>query len=233
MATFTGVVLHRFKYSETSLIVKIFTKEQGLISSIAKGVRKNKKGGFLYQTGNIIRLEYSKKPTNSLYSIRDSTIGVPYFNIQESIVKSMIITFLCEVLLKSLKEEQQETQLFDFVVSQFILLDRTESNQQTREFHLLFLIKLTKYLGFYPENNFENGKSFNLLKGQFSYEAINYDAQTSTAFAELLSSQDGLATTESKEKRKDVLELLMKYYKTHQQGMGEIKSLKVFEELTQ
>ena len=231
MATLTGVILHRFKYSDTSLIVKIFTKEQGLISSIARGVRKNKKGGFLYQTGNIIRFEYSKKATNSFYAIKDGTIGIPYFNIQESIVKNMLITFLCEVLLKSLEEEQQEVKLFDFVVSQFILLDRMDSNQQTREFHLLFLIKLTKYLGFYPENNYEEGKSFNLLKGEFSYEAINYNQQTSTAFAQLLNSQESRSLIESKEKRKDVLNLLMKYYKTHQQGMGEIKSLKVFEAL--
>jgi len=231
MATLTGVILHRFKYSDTSLIVKIFTKEQGLISSIARGVRKNKKGGFLYQTGNIIRFEYSKKANNSLYAIKEGTIGIPYFKIQESIVKNMLITFLCEVLLKSLEEEQQEVKLFDFVVSQFILLDRMDSNQQTREFHLLFLIKLTKYLGFYPENNYEEGKSFNLLKGEFSYEAINYDQQTSTAFAQLLNSQESRILIDSKEKRKDVLNLLMKYYKTHQQGMGEIKSLKVFEAL--
>lgn len=231
MASLTGVILHRFKYSDTSLIVKIFTKEQGLISSIAKGVRKNKKGGFLYQTGNIIRFEYSKKVSNSLYAIKDGTIGIPYFNIQESIIKNMLITFLCEVLLKSLEEEQQEVKLFDFVVSQFILLDRMESNQQIREFHLLFLIKLTKHLGFYPDNNYEEGKSFNLLKGEFSYEAINYNQQTSTAFAQLLNSQGSRSLIESKEKRKDVLNLLMKYYKTHQQGMGEIKSLKVFEAL--
>ena len=231
MAALTGVILHRFKYSDTSLIVKIFTKEQGLISSIARGVRKNKKGGFLYQTGNIIRFEYSKKATNSFYAIKDGTIGIPYFNIQESIVKNMLITFLCEVLLKSLEEEQQEVKLFDFVVSQFILLDRMESNQQTREFHLLFLIKLTKYLGFYPENNYEEGKSFNLLKGEFSYEAINYDQQTSIAFAQLLNSQESHNLIESKEIRKDVLNLLMKYYKTHQQSMGEIKSLKVFQAL--
>jgi DNA repair protein RecO (recombination protein O) len=95
----------------------------------------------------------------------------------------------------------------------------------------LFLIKLTKYLGFYTENNYEEGKSFNLLKGEFSYEAINYDQQTSTAFAQLLNSQESRILIESKEKRKDVLNLLMKYYKTHQQGMGEIKSLKVFEAL--
>jgi len=230
MATLTGVILHRFKYSETSLIVKIFTKEQGLISSIARGVRK-KKGGFLYQTGNIISFEYSKKANNSLYAIKDGTIDIPYFNIQESIVKNMIITFLCEILLKSLEEEQQELKLFDFVVSQFIFLDRTMSNEQTNEFHLFFLIKLTKHLGFYPENNYEEGKSFNLLKGEFSYEAINYDQQTSIAFAQLLNSQESHNLIESKEIRKDVLNLLMKYYKTHQQSMGEIKSLKVFQAL--
>ena len=94
MASLTGVILHRFKYSDTSLIVKIFTKEQGLISSIARGVRKNKKGGFLYQTGNIIRFEYSKKANNSLYAIKEGTIGIPYFNIQESIVKNMLITLV-------------------------------------------------------------------------------------------------------------------------------------------
>ncbi|MBL4652032.1 MAG: DNA repair protein RecO [Flavobacteriales bacterium] len=231
MAKFSGIILHKLKYSDTSLIVKILTREQGLISGIARGVRKSKKGGFLFQTGNIVEVECSKKATSSLYSIKECTISRPYLNALDDISKNMIIIFLCEYVLRSIEEEHTDPELYDFVLGQFLSLDRGQNREKTKEFHLVFLIQLTKYLGFYPENNYQKGMSFNLLAGQFSRESVNYDLTTSSWLAELMAQKEDAVVFDSKTKRKEVLHLLVKYYKIHLLGMGEIKSLQVLEAL--
>ena len=233
MAKLSGIILHKIKYSDTSLIVKILTREQGLISGIARGVRKSKKGGFLFQTGNIVDIECSKKTGSSLHSIKECVINTPYSNILNDTSKNMIIVFLCEFLLKSIEEEHQDHELYGFVLGQFLLLDANQNQEEVKEYHLRFLTELTKYLGFYPENNYKKGMSFNLLTGQFSYEVINYDLNTSSWFVELLVKNSGKVVFDSKNKRKEVLHLLVKYYQTHLQGMGEIKSLKVLEAIAE
>ncbi|MBL4623613.1 MAG: DNA repair protein RecO [Flavobacteriales bacterium] len=231
MAKLSGIILHRLKYSETSLIVKILTREHGIISGMARGVRKSKKGGFLFQPGNIVDVECTKKATNDLYSIKECVIKHPYQNILDDISKNMVIVFLSEFLLRAIEEEHQDLELYDFILEQFLLLDIEKNQKVIKEFHLHFLIELTKYLGFYPENNYQKGMSFNLLTGRFSKEAVHYDLESSSWFAQLLSANINDIVLDTKIQRKEVLSLLVKYYKTHLQGLGEVKSLKVLEAL--
>jgi DNA repair protein RecO (recombination protein O) len=231
MAKLSGIILHRLKYSDTSLIVKILTREHGVISSIARGVRKSKKGGFLFQVGNIIDVEYTKKANSNLYSIKECTIKIPYLSAAEDISKNMLIVFLSEILLKSVEEGHQDEELFDFVLQQFLLLDALNSQEEKKEFHLHFLTKLTRHLGFYPNNNYEKGMSFNLFTARFSNELINFNVETSVWFAKLLSANQNSIVLETKSQRRAVLLLMLKFYKAHINGFGEVKSLNVLEDL--
>ena len=72
--------------------------------------------------------------------------------------------FLAEVLTNTLKEEEQNKPLFNYIETTLLWLDE---QPEYSNFHLLFLLNLTKYLGFYPEQINTSYHYFNLLDGKF------------------------------------------------------------------
>ncbi len=103
-------------------------------------------------------------------------------------------------------------------------------------FHLLFLVKLTQYLGFSPLNNFASGKYFDMREGEFvnfCNENSFISPAESVFFAELLkfSIFDSLKIRFSPSIRKILLDKILEFYHLHLEGIGEIKSLSIFREL--
>ncbi|HRB69903.1 MAG TPA: DNA repair protein RecO, partial [Chitinophagales bacterium] len=68
-----GIVLKTTKYSESSLIVKIFTKKHGLLSFMVQGVRssKNKQKGNILQPLNCLNLEIYLKEQRNLNKLKE------------------------------------------------------------------------------------------------------------------------------------------------------------------
>ena len=58
--------------------------------------------------------------------------------------------FISELLYKTLKEEEANPALFDFLINAIQLLDIKDEGIQN--FHLVFLLHYMKYLGIYPFN---------------------------------------------------------------------------------
>ena len=74
-----GIVLGSIKYKDTSLIVKIFTRELGLKSYLINGVRVQGKGSksALYQPLTLLDLVVYDKENASLQRISDAKIEIP------------------------------------------------------------------------------------------------------------------------------------------------------------
>ena len=87
----------------------------------------------------------------------------------QDISKISIALFIAEVLYKCIREEEKNKTLFDFLHTSIQLLDEDSSGNNI--FHLLFMIKLSKHLGFYPHNFKNTQKSyFDLREGLFINE---------------------------------------------------------------
>jgi len=71
----------------------------------------------------------------------------PFQTIPFDPVKSCIALFIAEVLHKTLKEEDANPELFDFLFHAIQTLDLNDRG--TANFHLIFLIHYSRYLGFY------------------------------------------------------------------------------------
>ena len=106
----SGIILHTVKYSETSLIVKIYTRDFGLQSYMVTGVRskKSKNKASLFQPLALVELEVSNTNKGSLQRISEINILHPYSDIPYNIVKSSIAIFLNEILYKAIKEEHAD-----------------------------------------------------------------------------------------------------------------------------
>lgn len=213
-----GVVFRFTKYGETSIIVNIFTSLFGVQSYIVNGVRsKSTKSKIaLYQPLTLLDLVVYYKENANLKRIKEIKCLHPYQTVTSDVRKSSIAMFITEILNKTVKEESHAQELCDFIVTSMIILD---THEKTENFHLIFLLKLSRFLGFRPQ--FVN----EVLGARFTDQAIE------KIIDQLLSADytDNIPMTITQ--RREVLELLVKFYADHIETIGELKSLAVLREI--
>lgn len=229
-----AIVLSAIKFGDTSLVVKCFTEKEGIKSYLLKGVLTSKKGKLrsaYFQLFNQLEIIASHNNKGNLNSIREVRVIHSYQTIHQSVVKQSIVLFLSEVVASVIKEEEQNVSLYQYLETTVIWLD---THQSVSNFHLLFLLKLSNFLGFYPNISQHNLSAFSLLQGTFT-ESI-YDKQLITGqelklFKKLLHANfDTIATLQfSKKERQVLLRILIQYFELHLNGFNKPKSLDVLE----
>ncbi|WP_136466540.1 DNA repair protein RecO [Flagellimonas onchidii] len=230
--TTKAIIFSSLKYGDTSLIVKAFTESDGLKSYLLKGVLSSKKGKlkaayFL----PLMQLEIVAvhKNKGTLESIREAKVTVPYKTVHTDIVKNSIVLFLAEMLGNSIQEGEQDEALFNYLEYALCCLDEFESNPN---FHTLFLLNLTKYLGFYPDASFQDEPYFDLLEGSFCKKpSLNplIQGENLECFKKLLGINfDAFPTVRmNKLQRQELLKNVILYFELHLHGFRKPKSLAV------
>ncbi|MBL7137294.1 MAG: DNA repair protein RecO [Bacteroidales bacterium] len=226
-----GIVLHSVKYSESSLIVKVYTEIFGLQSYLLKGIRsqKAKTKPALFQSLSLLDMVVYHKEKSSLHPVKEVRLAAPTHSISSDIRKSSIALFLAELIYRTIREEEANTALFEFLWNGFILLDAVE--EPFSNFHLLFAIKLSRYLGFKPQGNrSEYNRFFHLREGSFhplySSPDACLDEQESAWFFQLIKTDlDQLSQLSFPAKvRSNLLDKILLYYRFHLPGFKEIRS---------
>jgi len=234
-----GIVLSSIKYSESSIITKIYTDEYGMLSFIVRGVRKRKArmSASFFQPFTLLNLDINYKPKSNLQNIKEIGLEQRTDSLHTDVRKSTIALFLAEVLHKSLEEEQQDKGLFEFLQLTISFLDSMETS--FANFHLIFLIQLSKYLGFYPSQSQSNQqKYFNMESGVFEanpYTDQFLNQELSDKLKELMRLsyiERGLLKLSSLQRR-SLLSEMIRYYQLHLPGMGRISSQEVLESVFQ
>ena len=231
-----SIVLSKLKYRDYDLIVKCYTQQRGVISYLLRGVLKSKKGlskTVYYQELSQLQIEESYKPNQSLQFIKEVKFNYIYKSLHSNIYKSAIVLFLAEILSNVLKEEEKNDDLFHFIEAALQYLDNED---QFSNFHLLFLLKLTRYLGFQPENLNNDYPYFNLETGIF--EASNHgiysiSGENLTLLKRLLGTNfDALKSVKINAKqRQEFLNMLLYYFELHLGSFKKPKSLQVLNEV--
>ena len=169
-----GIVLNYIKYKETSIISKIYTKEFGLKSYLINGIR-TKKGKFnisSFQPLSLLELVVYENKNSQIGRIKELKFDKIYFTNHHVQKKISICLFISEVLLKLITFQVPDKNQFNFVRNSLIELDKIVDNYEN--FHIIFLIKFSKYLGFEISNisDFSNIKNENELVISFLSEII-------------------------------------------------------------
>lgn len=229
-----GIVLHTVKFGESSLIVHTYTERFGRQSLMIKGVRKSRKQSRsnLFQPLFLLDLEIYHKESRDIHLIGNVSRSVPLNNIPYDHVLSTQALFMAEVLYRVLKEEESNPMLFHFLESSVQYLDSLE--EPSPDFHILFLFQLTKHLGFYPVNNYsDQNPYFDLIKGSFKPFLKDEMTQLSRHAGNLFSQFMGMeyhsleVTRFNHHQRNQVLRELLRFYRYHNEGMGEVRSAEV------
>lgn len=229
-----AIVISSLKYGDSSLIVRLYTEEAGLVSFMIRGVLKSKKGKIrtsYFQVLTQLKVSFNHNQKQTLHSLKEAQVIHPYENIPFNIVKQSIVLFLSEILSSSVQEEEVNKGLYTYLEYALIWLDTHES---ITNFHLLFILNLTKYLGFYPETKDNNLTYFDLREGNFTESSFHKECisgQKLAAFKKLLAINfDAIENVSfSKSERQMVLQVLMQYFELHLQGFRKPKSLSVLE----
>lgn len=145
-----GIIISYIRYKETSIIVKIFTRELGLKSYIINGVRSStgRSKMALYQPLTQLDLVVYDKEGASLNRISEAKLYFPYSRIPFDFIRSGIAMFVGEVLSKSIFENYQNENLYDFLESAMTILDGNDANLSI--YPIVFLFEMSNYLGFAP-----------------------------------------------------------------------------------
>ena len=229
-----AIVLSSIKYGDTSLIVKCYTEEEGVKTYLIRGVLKPKKKGIkaaYFQPLTQLKIVANHNSKNTLNSIKEVQVSQPYSTIHSDIVKQAVVFFLSEILASAIQEEEQNKTLYSYLETAFIWLD---THDKIANFHLLFMLNLTGFLGFYPDMSGTDKIGLNLLEGNFSNSTqdknviyrndfyqfkkllgINFDSIENVAY--------------SKEERQLVLQMIIQYFKLHLGSFRKPKSLQVLE----
>ena len=231
-----GIVFSALKYGEADLIVKCFTEKSGLKTYLLRGVLKSKKGKFkasLFQPLTQLEIVANHKDKGTLEYMNQAKILRHYQSLHTDVVKSTVVMFLSEVLRNAVKEEEANPHLYYFLEN---VLTWFDEHEKTANFHLLFLLKLTRYLGFYPDDSEKEKPVFNLIDGTFQDVETNNDCifdENVLILQQLLGIDfDGLTAIKlNKNSRSGFLLMMVKYYEIHLQGFHKPKSLTVLNEI--
>lgn len=163
-----AIVLHAIKYGETRMIVDMFTRSHGRLSfivSIPKSAKSKMKKQF-FQPLTLLEIECDLRPRLSLQKLRDVRLAHPFTSIPFTPDKLSIALFVVEFLYYALRSEQQNELLFDYVADSIQWLDNQPAGYAN--FHLVFLMRLSRFLGFYPNlDGYQRGDYFDLRESVF------------------------------------------------------------------
>ena len=221
-----GIVLSFIPYRETSVICKIYTEKFGVQSYIENGVRtaRGKNKIALFQPLTLLDLVVYHDHKKELHRLSEIKCTAPLKSLPFEIRKSTISIFLNEVLSKTLKEQTENEALFFFLYQSIVTLD--EMNSGIENFHLIFLTKYSNYLGFAPQDA-------NEVEVQFKEIGVTIPVETETKkYLNLLLQADFTDSIEmGKVFRNHLLDVLLTFYRLHQEEFGELKSLPVLREI--
>jgi len=212
-----GIVLYSIKYNETSLFLHIYTDKYGRQSFLAYRTRKkkSKSNAYLFHPLSLIELEVDLKENREIQKIIEANFDHIYSQLYYDVKRSTIAIFLGEILNKNIRETEPNKQLFDFIYNAVQLLD--VAKEGIENFHLIFLIQLSKFLGFYPTMDYELKIEAD-LRNEF-HSLVNIS----------LTELDKIKISNSDRQR--LLDIILELYKVHLTGPGQIQSLKILREV--
>jgi len=259
-----GIVLHTLKYSETSIIARVYTERFGLRSYLVKGVRspRSKTRAALFQPMSLLDMVVYNKERHALNSIREVRLASPYITVPFDIRKSSVMLFINELAYRAIREEEPNPPLFAFLWESCLALDA--SDEGVSGFPITFALALMHHLGIFPQNNHSvQTPVFNLREGIFQPHVPDHPdylaPEESLEFSRLLgtppltppltgrgvthqhpassiqhptsSIQHPASSILHLPARQRFLVTLLRYYRLHLPGFGEMKSHRILREV--
>lgn len=233
-----GIVIRTLKYGDSSLVVDVYTEVHGPVSflvRVPKGRKANVKG-VLFRPMTMLELDYEHRPKASLQKIKDVRIAYAYTSIPYHPYKAAMALFLSEFLYRVLRSEAAHPSLYSYLTYSLQWFDRCETGFSN--FHILFLIRLTRFLGFYPNvEEYSEGDFFDLQNACFTplrpfhFLYLQPEEARHLPLLMRMSYETMHRFSYTQAQRARMLVVLNDYYRIHLPDFPELKSLDVLHEV--
>tara|TARA_B100001758_G_scaffold245286_1_gene258037 strand:+ start:1157 stop:1855 length:699 start_codon:yes stop_codon:yes gene_type:complete len=223
-----GILIHRQNYSESSLLITLFTKNNGIQKFISKGVKK--KSGNLNPLG-IYEIIFYKSPKQDLGNITEINQVQVYYNKNTSPLKNIISFFLADLLKQTLKTETEDQESYSYIYNQ---IQKLHAVDDFNKFLILFMINFLDILGIQPLIENDNANCFDIQKGTFIYENKETSTQIINPSVQIiiqLIKKTNPNSSELIKHSKETLILLIKYCSIHIPNFNMDESIKIIREI--
>lgn len=232
----SGIVLSCVKYGENCVIVNILTEHIGRQAYMVKVTGQTRRSMLpLMQPLTIVDLEAYQNPHQTVQKIREVHIAHPLVSIPFDPVKRAIAMFITELIVKSLRSDEPDKNIYDFVKFTVTTLD--EGLPGIYNYHLFFMFKFARFLGFEPDMSMAQYTVFDLQEGQYllhlpihRHTITGDDLALWSRLAEL--SIDNLSEISfSQSDRQRLINMLEQYYILHIPNFNGLNSTSVLHQL--
>lgn len=233
-----GIVLSSSKYSDKFAILNIFTRDFGRVSYLLPKThgKKSKLNGAMFFPFSVLTLEVEHLPLREIQRLKEAERQILLYDICSDITKVSLAFFLSEFLSKVLRETENNEILFDYMKHAIEVLE--ESKSGLANFHLTFILGLTRFLGIYPNlEDYSRGSYFDLQNGEFTQRIPPHNYFLREGESAYLSKLSRINFSNmhlfkmSRDDRNRIINQLLIYYRLHLYDFSEIKSLEVLREL--
>ena len=234
-----GIVLHTLKYNDTSNIVEMYTELTGRASFLVSVPRSRKAvvKSVLFQALSLIEFEADFRANTTLYKIKEAKAFYPFSSVPYNPYKSSIALFLAEFLYRAIREEAENRPLFAYLVHSITWLD--ECGEGFANFHLVFLMRLSRFLGLYPNlEDYHEGDYFDMLNAcfvsirpQLHSSYINPEESGRLIRLMRMNYETMHLYSMNRAERTRCLTIINEYYRLHLPDFPLLKSLAVLQEL--
>jgi DNA repair protein RecO (recombination protein O) len=239
LETTQGIVLHYNRFGDDRAVVDIFTESRGSISFLVRdrrGRRKNNLHTTLLRPLNIVELMFDYRASASLQRLQEIHIAHCYTSLPYDPIKETVALFLSEFLHNVLKSEVKNTKLYHYILYSLQWFDAT--NEGIANFHVAFLIRLTYYLGFWPNIKGREALPFFDLRDGVGTEIAPphglYLKEEEAAILPLMlrmNIRNMHSFRLNRQQRNRILDVLTTYYQLHVPEFRNLRSLGVLREV--
>ena len=234
-----GIVLHTVRYKDTAMMATIYTEVAGRASFVVPVSRSRRAAvrSVLFQPPALVELEVDVRPNNPVSRVKEARTAHPYLSLPYDPCKAAIALFLSEFLYRALREEAENRPLFAYLRSSLLWLD--ECRTGFANFHLVFLMRLSRFLGLYPNlEGYAEGDWFDLRAACFTpLRPVGHGDCIAPAeaarIARLMRMDYGTMHLFrlTRDERARCLDVILTYYRLHLPDFPELKSVEVLREL--
>lgn len=229
-----GILLKKIDFGETSLVLHFYTEKNGLKAFLFKGAKRKK--GLSLLPLSFMEIIYFERKESDLGLISEANHELIWNEAIFDPRKSAVLFFICDILQKTIKEEQDpQHEFFQFLVAELTEFDKAPFQAN---YPLYFLMILSRFLGFEPIIETDEPHYFDRKEGIFGNQKpsgvqLEMTRNEVVEFAQdFQSTKDKiLAKSLSRLDRKRYLTILLEFYSFHVSNFSVPKSLKVLEEV--
>ncbi|MCB9246855.1 MAG: DNA repair protein RecO [Flavobacteriales bacterium] len=230
-----GIVLRTTPYGDSSVIGHIYTEQLGMQSYIMNGVR-NQKGAIRpahLMPLNLVELVAYHKENQEIHRINELKCDPILQRVHFDVYKRSMALFLTELLDACIGERESDPELFQFVWHYVELLDMADV--PLSNFAIAFLLRFSRFLGFAPEQVYEEGFVLEMAEGRFvePQKALGASMGSSVSYwcFAILQERNWMDLKIPLEQRRQLLDDLIRYYDLHVLHGRTIKSHHILREI--